>query len=254
LLDPRRLWRTLPSALASTPRPARVERVELKAVTTGPLKTTLAALGPTDTAKHQTRGVYYLDTPDLDLHRRGLVARVRLTGQDRADAVVKLRSPAPDVLPAPHGGPVELDALPAAVIWTSSVKRRLCPRATRTALDRRRPARHLFSAAQRALLAAAAGPEFDIDDLLVLGPVDVVRVTSPLPRGRIAVETWRFPDGSRIVELSAKCRPARLRQTVDELRARIAEAGIPLPDRQATKTQTALERLLATVSETERES
>jgi hypothetical protein len=45
-------------------------------------------------------------------------------------------------------------------------------------IGRRHPARHLLSPAQRALLLTAAGDGIDIGGLVVLGPVNVVRLTS----------------------------------------------------------------------------
>jgi hypothetical protein len=83
----------------------------------------------------------------------------------------------------------------------------------------------------------------DVDGLVVLGPVDVVRLTSGRPGRRVVVESWGFPDGSGIVELSAKCRPARSARTAAVVRDLITVRGIPLAPTQETKTQTSLQRL-----------
>jgi hypothetical protein len=93
-------------------------------------------------------------------------------------------------------------------------------------IRRRRPARHLLSPAQRALLLTATGDGVDIGELVVLGPVNVVRLTSGRPGNRIDLESWVYPDGSHVVELSAKCRPARSRRVVATMRDLINDRRI----------------------------
>ena len=70
-----------------------------------------------------------------------------------------------------------------------------------------------------------------------------MRLTSGRAYNRIGVEAWTPPDGTRIVELFAKCRPARSGKSAAMIRALIADHGITLSSRQATKTQMPLQRL-----------
>ena len=48
-----------------------------------------------------------------------------------------------------------------------------------------------------------------LDDLSVLGPIIVLKLkfTPEDYAGRLVAEMWLYPDGSRILELSTKCRP-----------------------------------------------
>jgi hypothetical protein len=64
------------------------------------------------------------------------------------------------------------------------------------------------------------------------------------PKGyerRLVAELWLYPDGSRILELSTKCKPGEAFQVAAETRAFLAERGVELFGEQQTKTRTALE-------------
>ena len=58
---------------------------------------------------------------------------------------------------------------------------------------------------------------------------------------RLVAELWLYPDGSRILELSTKCKPGEAFQVAAETRAFLAERGVDLFGEQQTKTRTALE-------------
>ena len=73
----------------------------------------------------------------------------------------------------------------------------------------------LFSKPQRALLSAHAPAGVELEDLVLLGPIEVRR--RKVPSGRVGVpltvECWTFPDGSQIHELSSRCRTPQLTKT-----------------------------------------
>jgi hypothetical protein len=91
---------------------------------------------------------------------------------------------------------------------------------------------------------AAHAPEgIALDDLVPLGPINILKLAY-VPKGfprRLVAELWFYPDGSRILELSDKCRPAAGFQLAAETRAFLAERGVDLTGEQQTKTRTALE-------------
>jgi hypothetical protein len=65
-----------------------------------------------------------------------------------------------------------------------------------------------------------------------------------LPEGygrRLVAEVWLYPDGSRILELSTKCKPGEAFQVAAETRAHLSGLGVDLFGEQQTKTRTALE-------------
>ncbi len=61
-------------------------------------------------------------------------------------------------------------------------------------------------------------------------------------------ELWLYPDGSRILELSAKSAPAEAFQVAAELKTFLVERGLDLSGEQQTKTKTALEYFAANLN------
>ena len=107
----------------------------------------------------------------------------------------------------------------------------------------KRAPRKLFSKEQQALYAAHAPDGVALDDLLILGPIFVLKLKY-LPEGfarKMVAEMWLYPDGSRIFELSTKCAPGEAFQVAAETRAFLASKGVDLDTEQQTKTRTALE-------------
>jgi hypothetical protein len=195
----------------------------------------------------QIRQVFFFDTPDLALNRSGVVARARRIQGKGNDSVIKLRPVVPDQLPetlrASPGFAVEVDALPGGYVCSASMKSKLPATAVRDAAAGETRLRKLFSKEQRAFFAAHAPEGLQLDDLSVLGPVFVLKLAfkpAELPR-RIVAELWLYPDGSRILELSTKCRPSEAFQVAAEARGFLAGRGIDMSGEQQTKTKTALE-------------
>jgi hypothetical protein len=77
----------------------------------------------------------------------------------------------------------------------------------------------------------------------VLGPVTVLKLKyEPEGYGRkLVAELWLYPDGSRILELSTKCKPAEAFDVAARTRVYLSERGVNLSGEQQTKTRTALE-------------
>ena len=138
---------------------------------------------------------------------------------------------------------MELDVLPDVAIWSASIKRRLRPGQLLESIGQRHPAQRLLSTRQRALIHTAADDGIDVDDLVALGPVNVVRLTSGEFENRIDVESWIHPDGSQVVELSVKCPPTRSRRVAAALRELIADRRIAMSRQQTTKTQIVMQHV-----------
>ena len=133
--------------------------------------------------------------------------------------------------------------MPGGFVCSGSFKGELkAGRVKDAVVERTQPLRKLFSKEQRAFYSAHAPKGVELDDLAVLGPVNVLKLKST-PEGadgKLVTELWFYPDGSRILELSTKCAPER---TFDAARARayLSERGVNLSGEQQTKTKTALE-------------
>ena len=224
----------------------KAKTVELKlTIPEGSYRTTAAALG-LDPLEAQIRQVVFFDTPDLTLNAAGVVVRARRSQGGVDDTVVKLRPVEPDDLPSrlrklPEFG-VEVDAMPGGSVCSASFKATLARNHVRaTTLGERRISR-LFTAGQRSFYEAHAPEAIELDNLAVLGPLNVLKLkTYPKAFGRkLVVELWLYPDGSRILELSTKCSPAEAFQVAAETKVFLSDRGIDLTGEQATKTASAL--------------
>jgi hypothetical protein len=215
----------------------------------------VAALGM-DPLEAQIRQVYFFDTPDLALNRHGLVVRARRVQQRADDSVVKLRPVIPDELPdsirKSRRMVVEVDAMPGGYVCSASLKGAPAANGVKAVAAGDRPIRKLFSKEQRAFFTSHAPEGVGLDDLSVLGPINLLKLKFS-PRGyarRLVAELWLYPDGSRILELSTKCLPTEAFDVAAETRAFLAKQGVDLSGEQHTKTKTALEYFSRTMAAT----
>ena len=200
-----------------------------------------------DPLNGQLRQVYFFDTPELALYEAGVVARARRVQKKGDDSVVKLRPVVPTELPdSLRQSPnlvVEVDAMPGGFVCSASLKRALDTTPVRDAAAGRRPLKKLFSKEQRAFFAEHAPAGMDLDELGILGPINVLKLKfSPKEIDRrMVAELWLYPNNTRILELSTKCAPNEAFQVAAESRAFLMDQGVNLSGEQQTKTRTALE-------------
>jgi hypothetical protein len=226
---------------------SHADSVELKlTVPDSERRSTVDALGM-DPLDAQVRQVFFFDTPDLRLDHHGVVVRARRVQGRGDDTVVKLRPIVPGELPPSLRRAktmvVEVDAMPGGYVCSASFKGALPSPQVRQVAAGERAVRKLFSKQQRAFYAAHAPEGLGLDDLTVLGPINVLKLRfSPEGLGRrLVAELWFYPDGERILELSTRCLPGQGFQVAAELRAFLTERGVDLYGEQQTKTRTALE-------------
>jgi hypothetical protein len=195
----------------------------------------------------EIRQVFFFDTPELRLFEEGVVVRSRRVQRKGDDSVVKLRPVVPDELSAevresPNAG-IEVDAMPGGFVCSASMKRALKNPVVRATARGERPIRKLFSKEQRSFYAEHAPAGVELDDLTVLGPINVLKLKFS-PSGyarRLVAELWLYPNGTRILELSTKCAPSEAFDVAVNARAFLTERGVDLSGEQQTKTRTALE-------------
>jgi hypothetical protein len=209
-------------------------------------RSTAVALG-LDPLDAVIRQVFFFDTLDLALDAAGVVVRGRRTQGKGDDSVVKLRPVIPGELPPEIRGSkrfeVEVDALPGGFVCSGSFKGESEAGSVWEVAAGNRGVSELFSKKQRAFYADHAPEGLALDDLAVLGPINVfkLKVSAQGYDRRLVAELWLYPDGSRILELSTKCAPREAFQVAAEARAFLAERGVNLFGEQETKTRTALE-------------
>jgi hypothetical protein len=225
----------------------QADSVELKISVPNAERRAVVAALDLDPLEGEIRQVVFFDTPDLALDRSGVVVRARRVQGGRDDTVVKLRPLVPDEVPAEvrasAGFGVEVDAMPGGFVCSGSMKGRLQRADVREAILGRWPISKLFNKEQRALYDAHAPSGLGLDDLSVLGPVNVLKLKTSPPglERKVVVEAWLYPDGTQIVELSTKCPPAEAFMVAAEARMYLGQRGLDLSGEQKTKTRTALE-------------
>jgi hypothetical protein len=223
------------------------DSVELKLTVPEPHQRSTAAALELDPLEAQIRQVFFFDTPELALQERGVVVRARRIQGKGGDSIVKLRPVVPSELPEElrRSGAfrVEVDALPGGFVCSGTLKGSPTAAEVRRAARGELPLRKLFSKEQRQLFAAHAPEGVGLDDLVLLGPIFVLklRLFPPELRHRLVAEMWLYPDGSRILELSTRCETTEMFQVAAETRAFLVSRGVEVSGEQETKTRKALE-------------
>jgi hypothetical protein len=229
--------------------------VELKlTVPESDQRSAVEALGM-DSLDAEIRQVFFFDTPELALFQKGLIVRARRVQRKGDDSIVKRRPVIPAELPADLRGlpgiVVEVDAVPGGFVCSATLKRTLGTTEVREVAQGKRELRKLLSKKQRAFFTAHAPDGMQLDRLTLLGPINVLKLKFS-PSGfdrRMVAELWMYPDYTRILELSTKCKPAEAFDVAARARAFLSSSGIDLSGDQQTKTRKALEffseRLLA---------
>jgi hypothetical protein len=223
------------------------DTVELKLTVPDSGHYTAAAALEMDPLDAEIRQVYFFDTPDLSLNRRGVIVRARRIQGRFGDSVVKLRPVVPTELPKrlrkSEGFKVEVDAMPGGYVCSGSLKRDVGNTEVGDAASGDRPVGALFSKEQERFLSDSAPDGPRLDELAVLGPILVFKLkfTPEAFARRLVAELWMYPDNSRVLELSTKCEPGEAFQAAAETRAFLAGRGIDLAGEQEAKTVKALE-------------
>lgn len=222
------------------------DTVELKlTVPDSDIRSAGQALGM-DPLEAEIRQVVFFDTPDLTLNQAGVVARARRIQGGGGDTVIKLRPVVPDELPdemrrSPTLG-VEVDAMPGGFVCSASMKGKATAASVRQVALGRAPIKGLFNKDQRSFFKAHAPEGLALNDLTILGPINILKLKfNPEGFRKMVAEMWLYPDGSRILELSTKCLPGEAFEVAAQSRVYLSQRGIDLSGEQQTKTKTALE-------------
>ena len=211
------------------------DTVELKlTVPASEQRAAISTLG-LDALDAQIRQVIFFDTPDLSLDRAGVVVRApRIQGRV-GDSVIKLRPLDPDQVSGEvrqlSGFGVEVDAIPGGFVCSGRLKCEADSDAIRQVVLGERPLRKLYTKEQRALYRYHAPDGIELDDLVALGPIFVLKLKWK-PHGfarKMVAEMWLYPDGARIFELSTKCLPPEAFQVAAEARVYLSRHGSTSP-------------------------
>jgi len=223
------------------------DSVELKAtIPDTSVRSAAAALG-IDPLDAQLRQVFFFETADLALQAAGVVVRARRVKGRGDDSAVKLRPVLPDSLPEElrlvPDFVVEVDAMRGGFVCSATYKQRLVKPLVRPVTLGEAPIRRLFSKGQRAFFTEHAPANIALDDLLVMGPVFVLKVPFVAEEyaRKVVAEMWLYPDGSRLLELSTKCPPSKAFDVMAQMIAYLDDHGVVRDQDPQTKTKTALQ-------------
>jgi hypothetical protein len=205
-----------------------------------------------DAVEAQPRHAYFFDTADQALNRAGVIVRARRRPGGRADTVVKLRPVDPALIDAElkrsDAFKVEVDAMPGGVfVCSASYKGVATGQEVLDVAQGRTPLRKLFSKEQLAFYDAHAPAGLDMNSLLALGPILLLKLKHR-PKGYkrgFTAELWLWKDGKHILELSTQCEPAEAFQVGVEFKTFLLDHGIDLGAAQETKTKTAMQKFRA---------
>ena len=199
-----------------------------------------------DPLEGQIRQVVFFDTPELALYDVGLVARARRVQGRGDDSVVKLRPIEPaqvkGKLRKTTGFGIEVDAMPGGFVCSGSLKSAETSGVWEV-LRGERPIRKLFTKPQRALFAEHAPEGIELDDLSMLGPINVFKLKftpagfDPAAGGGAVALPRQHAHPRALDEVHAGRGVPGCRRGTGPLGAR----GVDLAGVQQTKTRTALE-------------
>jgi hypothetical protein len=200
-----------------------------------------------DPIEAEIRQVYFFDTPDLALDAAGVVVRARRIQGGTADTVIKLRPVVPEELPKEIRNSasmkVEVDLMPGRFVASASMKGKSDPGEVLNAVRGNHEIKDLFSKEQRDFFEMYAPHGVKLNELVPLGPILTLKLEFPEKElGReLVAEAWFYPDNSRILELSTKCKPKETFQVTVEARDFLVRKGIHPGGEQKTKTKAALQ-------------
>ena len=177
--------------------------------------------------------VWYFDTADTALFRNGIVARVRIKARSN-ELTLKFADQdcariAPGSLP-PHQSKCEYDVRGAAsAAGAISISRTFGDDEWRSLLAKPGDLPAMLSPAQVDFLRGKNSAWPLPSPLLALGPV---RVQPYRAKGEeFVVESWQFPSGYRLLEISQKSSLSNAPALNDDLRARLTRHGVAIcPD------------------------
>jgi CYTH domain len=218
----------------------KVEKVEFKVTV---LKTDESKVrGMLAAAEPVPRTVYFYDTPDLDLDRRNVVLRARVTGM-KEQSTVKLR-PVPLPVPAPWSETgkveIEVDVVGAEPTTSAKLDRTLDP----GDIEPTRKPSKLFNEAQETLIASVLP---SLDDLRLLGPIDAKKweLEPDGFRHKLEIEEWTVDDSLHFIELSIKVDRRDADEAGREWHALLDGRDISHTHVQVSKTRAVLEHFAA---------
>src|SRR5262249_13484779 len=193
------------------------------------------------------------DTPELDLHRAGIITRARRVVGDRHDSTVKFRPVIPDQVASKwrtfRDFKIEADASEKGVTKSASFSMPVAKGVIKRIAAGDRPIVELFTKDQQTFLLGMANRNIDFSRMLVFGPLRAHRwkFEDPGCPWPITAEVWVREDGARLMEASIKAPVVQAAAALAGFMAFLAEFGAERDMEEQAKTRWALEYYAAKV-------
>jgi hypothetical protein len=199
----------------------------------------------------EERYIYFYDTPELDLHRSGIITRARRVVGDQHDSTVKFRPVNPDLVAARwHAFPdfkIEADASEKGVTKSASFSMPVAKGIIKKIAAGAMPIGDLFTKEQQAFLLGMANRKIDYSRMMVFGPIRAHRwkFDDPGCPWPLTAELWEREDGARMMEASIKAPAVQAAAALGGFMAFLAEFGAERDTEEQAKTHWALDYYVA---------
>jgi hypothetical protein len=195
----------------------------------------------------EERYIYFFDTPELDLHRAGIITRARRVVGDQHDSTVKFRPVVPEKVAAKwltfRDFKIEADASERAVTRSASFSMPVAKGMIKRIAAGKKSIAALFTPEQRKFLLRMARRKIDFSRMTVFGPLRAHRwrFDDPGCPWPITAELWVREDGARLMEVSIKAPAVQAAAALGGFTAFLAELGAERDVEEQAKTRWALD-------------
>jgi hypothetical protein len=195
----------------------------------------------------EKRRIYFYDTRELGLFKKGVALRAREMDDDACDSTVKIRPVEPEQVDAKwrkkSGFKLEADAVGKKVIRSASFTCKQQPKEIEEVASGARPIEKLFTGDQEDFLNEMAPVTVDFSRVVALGPVAARRwrFENPGLPYELCVEEWLLPNKQDLIEISIKTKREEAAAAQAALHGFLDELGLAAQTGQQTKTRLALE-------------
>ena len=212
----------------------RAPRVALRFVVVDELRRpALDALG-IDPLRGRVGQAFLLDSPALVLTAQGVAVQARRLRGRKGEVTVTHRHRPPGSVPGDvRNAPsfvADVAIVPEGFVCSATLGRTVDDALVRRTARGRCSATALLTPEQRRFSAPHNADPPGFDRLVLLGPLYLVRHKARLPEldRALRAEHWFFPDGSRRIELSARCSPDEAFDVTRAVKDSLASRGLEL--------------------------
>jgi hypothetical protein len=234
---------------------ALAENIEIKfVVKEAEVEKAMQALA-LDRRTPERKTVHFFDTKDLSLFKQAgtsVILRARTSAGEEGETTVKLRSKGALQIEEEWRQKTrkgeKLDqkfekdqVVTKPAVESYSLDDKEGSKAIKEAVARRQSVKKIFSANQEDLVEAKTKPRLDWDELLALGPIEVMEWEFEAQGLELVAERWNFGNHAPTLEVSTKSDASDAEETKKKLVTFLHDKGLRQDPHAETKTKEVLE-------------